>query len=238
MKKIISFILAGVILGSSTLAMASKTADIKESKPFILGYDNGKFEPDNNITRAEAVKMIVEALELEKTSDGVENLNDISSKEHWASEYIGAAINKNIVTGKPDGNFYPDENITRAELITLVSKSIKDGNTVNDKVKGFNDLPEDHWAFSFIIRALKFGYVSGYEDGSLRPDQDVTRAEVAKIVNSRLERDSSKITTSKLKNKFTDMDAKNWAYKDVLLASNSFEYKIEDDKFIILKLVN
>ncbi len=238
MKRLLSVVLAGLMLVGGTASLASSAngnGEVKKSEPFIHGYLDKSFAPEKSITRAEAVKMFVAATEIEKTSEGIEKFADLKDGGHWASEYIGAAVKEGLINGKPDRNFYPDQNITRAELITIVSKSIKDGNSNTNKVKGFIDLEESHWSFSFVIRAAKFGYIEGYADGSLKVDQEITRSEATKLINTRLGRIADKIDTSKLVNKFTDMDDENWAYKDVLLGSNNFDYKIEKGKFIIVK---
>lgn len=238
MKKLLSIVLAGVMLVGGTASLASSVngnGEVKKSVPFINGYLDKSFAPEKSITRAEAVKMFVAATELEKTSEGIDKFSDLKDSNHWASEYIGAAVKAGLINGKLDGKFHPDENITRAELITIVSKSIKDGNANNNKVRGFIDLEESHWSFSYVIRAAKFGYVEGYADGSLKADKDITRAEATKLINTRLDRKAEKIDTAKLVNKFTDMDKKNWAYKDVLLGSNNFDYKIQNGKFVIVR---
>jgi hypothetical protein len=108
--------------------------------------------------------------------------------------------------GYPDGLFLPDNNITRAEAATILSKlSGADVTYVNESIK-FPDVKETHWALWAIKYATDKGYFIGYTDGTFRPDQKITRAEFATIVYHFLGIEDKNITV----HKFEDVKG-HWA---------------------------
>jgi len=99
---------------------------------------------------------------------------------HWAEKQINGWIDKGFARGYPDGSFKPDYSITRAEFITLVNKSF--GLTGNAPAH-FTDASSTDWFFKDVCSAMAAGYISGYEDGTLRPDNEISRQEVAVILS-------------------------------------------------------
>lgn len=90
--------------------------------------------------------------------------------------YITYLSNQKIISGYPDGTFRPQSALTRAQAAVVLVKSGQlnlDPNVVNP----FKDLRADHWARPYIVTAVKAGYLSGYPDGSFKPDQTLSRAE-------------------------------------------------------------
>ncbi|SMB87821.1 Ig-like domain (group 3) [Desulfonispora thiosulfatigenes DSM 11270] len=104
-------------------------------------------------------------------------LSDISN--HWAKNTINQWIDKNLVNGYPDGTFRPDKSITRAEFMALVNKSFGFTNEVNID---YVDVPKDAWYQSTVARAKAAGYIGGYPDASMRPENLISRQEAASIV--------------------------------------------------------
>lgn len=100
---------------------------------------------------------------------------------HWADKDISTAVEKGFVTGYPDGTFQPDDTVTRAEFITMLVRANK--LEKSDKKLDFSDVT-NHWALDNIIIATSNGFVSGYTDGTFKPNSVTTRQEVAKIVAS------------------------------------------------------
>lgn len=88
----------------------------------IDGYDDGTFRPQNNITRAEFVKLVYSYLEKHNGIDVIENRTHMTDiKGNWAEKYIHILMGMEVISGYPDGTFKPDNNITRAEAVTIVS---------------------------------------------------------------------------------------------------------------------
>jgi len=121
---------------------------------------------------------------------------------HWAEKQINGWIEKGLAKGYPDGSFKPDFSITRAEFITLVNKSF--GFTGSAPVH-FTDVSSTDWFFKEVSKAITAGYISGYEDGTLRPDTEISRQEVAIILSKLL-----KLKTPENKNavsRFKDLES-------------------------------
>ncbi|MDD4169994.1 MAG: S-layer homology domain-containing protein [Desulfotomaculaceae bacterium] len=104
---------------------------------------------------------------------------------HWAEQQINDWVNRGLVTGYPDGRFRPDQNITRAEFITLVNKAFG----FHEKIKfSFDDVSSANWFYNEVAAAMAAGYIRGYVDNTMRPDQPITRQEVAAITYRLLNR--------------------------------------------------
>lgn len=105
------------------------------------------------------------------------NVNDISN--HWAKDVITQWIEKGLSKGYPDGTFRPNNQISRAEFMNLVNNAF--GYTEELEIS-YSDVPENKWYISTIKRAKAAGYINGYDDGTIRPDNPITREEVATII--------------------------------------------------------
>lgn len=117
----------------------------------LEGYNDGKFRPENNITRAEVAAV---ASRFDSLSSVKSQFTDVDG--HWAEDYIGSANDKGWIKGYPDGKFKPDEYITRAEFVTLVNnvleRKVYKYNLLNG-IKQFEDLKEDKWYYEAIVEA-------------------------------------------------------------------------------------
>ena len=98
---------------------------------------------------------------------------------HWAEQDILSAVEKGFVAGYHDGTFRPNNPVTRAEFVTMLVK----GNAIQNGTKSitFSDVA-NHWAFTSIMAVASNGYVSGYPDGTFRPNNNIVRQEVAKVM--------------------------------------------------------
>lgn len=99
---------------------------------------------------------------------------------HWAEKQINKWAEKGLASGYADGAFKPDREVTRAEFVTLVNRSFGFENRSSEA--GFADVKPGQWYYSSVAAAKAAGYISGYPDGSFRPDQTITRQEVAVIL--------------------------------------------------------
>ena len=194
---------------------------------YISGYMDGTFKPNQYITRAEVAVMFSRLLDEDFDSYDSSSFIDVNENE-WYSDRIGYIESLGIINGYPDSTFRPNAPITRAEFATIAA------NFDNLKETGdvyFSDLPDSHWAKNFVEMAYNRGWISGYPDGTIKPDRYITRAEVVSVVNRMLERkaDTSYISFNKddIKN-FTDVDESNWAYYDIMEACNGHYYEMDD----------
>ena len=198
----------------------------KSHSAYIKGYEDGSFRPENNITRAETATIFARVNDTFKEGNAyLAKFNDVPNAE-WYYNYVGFTSTKGMVNGYEDGSFQPDGNITRAEFAAIAARSLNLGNTGSssfDDVKG-------HWAEGYIAQLVSQGIINGYEDGTFRPDAQITRAEAVKIVNGVLGR---KVTAAGLENAsfktFSDVSTNNWAYYEIVEASNDHKYTTSDD---------
>ena len=191
---------------------------------FLSGYANGTFEPDRNMTRAEVTTMFARLLAEKMAADQTysNTFSDVA-KSHWAANYIGYMQQFGIITGYADGSFRPDASVTRAEFAAIASRFER----LTEGTKSFSDVPSSHWAAKYINFAATRGWVNGYADGTFRPNNSITRAEVAAVTCRLLERnaDQSYIRShlSELR-AFTDVNESHWAYWYTIEAANGHDY--------------
>lgn len=98
---------------------------------------------------------------------------------HWAKAQIADWVEKGLIKGYPDGTFKPDNKVTRAEFMALVNRAFG----YDEKVAiNYKDVPNGAWFYETIAKAKAVGYIGGYEDGTIRPNNPITRAEAAAII--------------------------------------------------------
>ena len=152
----------------------------------------------------------------------------------WYTSYIAYLEKYDVINGYNDGTFRPDSEITRAEFVTMAERAYKLFGEVEDGKKNiFNDISSSHWAAKYIYTAIAMDWIKGYSDGTFRPDNKITRAEVVTIVNRVTERNADEDFIDKhisdLLN-FTDMKDKGyWAYYSITEAANTHDALIIDD---------
>ena len=191
---------------------------------FLVGYTDGTFGPERNMTRAEVTTMfarlLTEQIEADKTYSNT--FSDVP-KGYWAADYIGYMQQFGIITGYSDGSFRPDAPVTRAEFAAIASRFEK----LTEGSKSFTDVPDTYWAARYINFAATRGWVTGYSDGTFKPENTITRAEVAAVTCRLLERsaDQSYIRSHpKELRTFADMTESHWAYWYAMEAANGHDY--------------
>lgn len=98
---------------------------------------------------------------------------------HWAEKQIGEWTDKGLIKGYPNGTFKPDSTITRAEFITMVNRSFGLSQSAD---ADFSDVRATDWFAGEIAKARAAGYISGYADGTIKPDNSISRQEAAAIL--------------------------------------------------------
>lgn len=191
---------------------------------FLVGYNDGTFGPERNMTRAEVTTMfarlLTEQIEADKTYSNT--FTDVP-KGCWAANYIGYMQQFGIITGYSDGSFRPDAPVTRAEFAAIASRFEK----LTEGSKSFTDVPDTYWAARYINFAATRGWVTGYSDGTFKPENTITRAEVAAVTCRLLERSADQsYIRSHLKElrTFADMTESHWAYWYAMEAANGHDY--------------
>ncbi|WP_438350256.1 S-layer homology domain-containing protein [Paenibacillus sp. FA6] len=147
----------------------AKAIELAAKLGIIKGNADGSFHANATITRAEFATMLVRALGL--TSEGDSSFKDI--KGHWAADTIATLKASGIINGYADGTFKPNQTITRAEIVAMLSKVMNTTIVKNDK---FNDV-SGNWAEAEIATLSDMGIVKGSADGSFKPNANATRSE-------------------------------------------------------------
>ena len=156
---------------------------------YIIGYEDGYVRPHNNITRAEVVTVFFRLMcdDYRAYVWNQDNPFPDSVSSHWFNNAISTLTNAGILTGFPDGYVRPGQEVTRAEFAALVVRVMGYGHATGIPHQPFADTA-GHWAEGYINVAHALGWVQGYADGTFRPSQPITRAEVAALVNRALGR--------------------------------------------------
>ncbi|WP_235548762.1 S8 family serine peptidase [Paenibacillus sp. Soil522] len=115
-----------------------------------------------------------------KSEELVAGFRDI--KDHWAQSEIVALNKRGIINGTGNNRFEPKRAITRAEAVAMVVKAYTPISSTTAQAKLFKDVTVNHWANDAIESAGKQGWVKGFPDGTFKPDQPITRAEMAIII--------------------------------------------------------
>ena len=143
----------------------------------IAGYPDGSFRPEKSVSRAEFTVMLVKALKLESKPG---DLSFKDSADHWAKNSINAAAH-GLISGYDRNSFGPDAPITREQAAVIIARAA--GLEAGEQALSFSDARHiSLWALSGAAAAVGKSYMSGYPDGSFRPQGNTTRAEAAAII--------------------------------------------------------
>ncbi|PAB58769.1 S-layer homology domain-containing protein [Anaeromicrobium sediminis] len=153
---------------------------VKE-KGWMVGMSETHFSPNGSLTRAQAAVILVKAFDLEKKGD-TPFFKDVSSS-HWAKNAIEIAYQNEIMKGKGNGIFAPDEKITREEMAMVLYNLLADKEVAEEEDNPYGDVYSEHWAYNAIVTMSEYGVFSGFGDGTFRPKEEVSRAQMAALMN-------------------------------------------------------
>jgi hypothetical protein len=143
----------------------------------ISGYPDGSFGPDKGISRAEFAVVLVKAYKL----DAADGKVFADTAEHWAKDAIAAANASGIINGYDETTFGPDDAITREQMAVMIAKAAKlEAGTGEVEFADLDQVSE--WASSAVAAANQNQLISGYPDGTFRPDQGASRAEAMTVI--------------------------------------------------------
>lgn len=200
----------------------SKLLETEEHIQYLRGYPDGTFGPGRNMTRAEACQMFY-ALLLNKTVPMTVSFTDVAAGQ-WYTDAVRTMASIGVVRGYPDGSFRPNKAITRAEFTAMAMQFAK---LSKDGENRFSDVKANDWFFNVVVGASSYGWISGYPDGTFRPNANITRAEVTSIVNNMLGRFADEVYVDRNAeelNSFTDLNNSHWAYYAIMEATNEHDY--------------
>lgn len=162
---------------------ANESIEELYKRNIISGRDNGSFAPNDSVTRSEAIKMIVLAIDIKSISDAQVNFDDIS-EDAWEYDYVRRAIEAGIVNGIDDKMFGGNRNITRQDLCVMIYRAmVNAGYEIASGTAEFTDEDQiSDYAVDAIDALTAQNIISGMDDGSFAPLETATRAQTAKII--------------------------------------------------------
>ena len=157
---------------------------------YIVGFPDGTFGPEKNMTRSEAAAIFARILSSKNgdtiTSGAKTKFKDVPA-DAWYGGYVRYLSGFGIVTGTAEDTFSPNKAITRAEFTAMAVRFFEaygDGDPeIMEQYDGFNDISSGYWAAGYIEDAARHGWVKGYGNGNFGPENNITRAEVVTLVN-------------------------------------------------------
>lgn len=172
---------------------ASKAIRQAQTQGFISGFPDGSFRPNAPLTRVQAIVALVSGLQLsDGRSESLLVYIDRAQIPSYAIEPVAAATERQLVVNYPDpAALRPLTPITRAETTALVHQALVAANKTPRLVSpfipdtdtaSFTDLSDKHWAANYIEPLVQQGWLSGFRDGSFRPDEPMTRAQFAVLL--------------------------------------------------------
>lgn len=153
---------------------AEGAVNFLRSRGIVSGYPDGNFHPDEGVTRAALIVMVVQSIQC-PVKTGPTGFPDVPA-DHWAAGAVKAAAERGLVRGYPDGRYYPDRKVTRAEVAAVLNQAFQPA-PLQEGI-GYRDL-KGHWAEQAIASLAAAGIFDPTADGCFHPDRWMTRAEVA-----------------------------------------------------------
>lgn len=215
-----------IMLPGTTVKKTAPKLNTSDHFAYVQGYPNGTVKPAGNITRAETAAILFRLMDdaSRKTYYSTKSgFRDVASGS-WYNTYVATLNNASVITDSSNGYFRPNEAITRAELAAMLAKFSETTGAANY----FNDVSVKYWAANAIAICAKLGWITGYPDGTFRPDKNVTRAELMAMINRATGR-APKSADAFLPGMKTWIDntSDKWYYLDVQEATNSHSYTVK-----------
>ena len=193
---------------------------------YLNGYGSGLFGPDDHMTRAQAAQMFYNLLLDQEVSAAV-RFTDVPA-DAWYARAVETLASLGMVEGVGGGKFAPERTITRAEFTVMAMHFAR---LPEGGENPFSDVTSSDWFYDQVVGAVQYGWITGYTDGTFRPEATITRAEVTAITNRLLDRaadeDYVDDHAGELR-QFPDVSASYWAYHDIVEATNAHSYRVYD----------
>ncbi len=189
---------------------------------YLGGYGGGLFGPDDNMTRAQAAQMFYNLL-LDQDVPITVSFTDVAA-DAWYAKAVNTLASLGIVDGIGGNHYAPERAITRAEF-TVIAMRFAHLDTSGENI--FSDVTADAWYYDYVVGSIQYGWINGYEDGTFRPNNTITRSEVTAIVNRMLGRSADKAFVdlhADALTQFSDVPDSYWAYYEIMEATNAHDY--------------
>jgi len=204
---------------------------------YLIGYQDGTLRPYGTMTRGEAATVFFRMLTdeaREKYWCKTNSFRDVPA-DMWCNNAISTLENMGIIDGYRDGTFQPYGTITRAQFTKMAVNFFE---TTAEEYKGYYpDVPENAWFAGYVEAATRVGLIEGFEDGTFRPNDEITRAQACLIINRALDRvpHEDYLLDEEVMVCWPDCNPGDWYYADMMEATNSHDYvwktiKVEDEE--------
>ncbi len=216
---------AGNATDTATILFEEQTplGAIEFFDPYIAGYPDNSFRPTNYVTRAEVASMFAKILKLNITTSGSQKFMDVQ-ETHWAYGQVQAMYRSGVFAGymDVDGSRYfdPEAPISRAEIAQVFTNYWKflEISVNGGAVTSVPDVDANFWAAPAINRIFNTGIVTGFEDGTFRPNEATLREQIVSMINRLIDRPANQADASK----FTDILPTHSHFGDIEAASQTF----------------
>lgn len=188
---------------------------------YMSGEAGARFYPDRAMTRAEMAQVLCNLLASYPPVTGG-SFSDVSAGA-WYATAVNTLVELDVLSGYGDNTFRPNNAVTRAEFVTAVCKCF---DSLSTGSAGFSDV-SGHWAEGFINQAVAEDWISGFPDGTFRPDESIQRCQVTAILNKALERTGSGFAADAGTQEFVDVPSSHWAYEHIAEAADPVGSAIE-----------
>ena len=190
--------------------------------PFVTGYEDGTFRGDNNTSREEFVfilfNLLSEAEDLPEADEDNPSFSDVEPG-WWSYNAIEWAYGMEIIAADDEGNFRPADFLTRVDMVVMLVNALAWTEVAENTLTDIDDNPY----YDEILMAVNAGIVTGYEDGTFRPDNFVNRFEVVTaVVRYWMHGDPADVTWENITVTLTDVSRDDWAYKYIALAITGY----------------
>ena len=191
----------------------AKQLNTDQDIAYMQGMADGRFYPASSVTRGQVAQIFYRLLKEQKVSSKF-TFTDVPDTL-WCAEAVNALASLGIVEGVGNGKFAPNQSITRAEFVTICARFTQ----VSASGETFTDVPASHWAFDAISTAASFGWVNGVGNGQFAPNQHITRAQAAVLLNRLLGRCMAGQSYENAR-QYPDVPQTHWAWKNICEASD------------------
>lgn len=202
-----------------TLIQKNSAEALKVLEPYLSGYPDGTFRPEQSITRAELATILYRvgaASHAGGAATGAAAGYPDVAEGHWAAEAIAGMQRSGLMLGDDKGLFRPDDAVTRAEMASIAARLLPAAAADQASAGRYSDT-QTHWAADAIEQASKAGVLQGYPDGTFQPEGKLNRAEAVKVLNRLFERPAAHVQSSS----WPDVPQDHWAMQEIESASGT-----------------
>lgn len=191
----------------------------------MTGYGNGKFGPEDSVTRAQVAQIFYRLLKDNNVKITV-NFTDVPD-DAWYATAVNTLGSLGIIKGTSEGKFDPNRAITRAEFCAIATRFAKVASTVKNP---FADINEQDWYYTAVTTAASYDWVNGMSDGNFHPHDVISRAQAATIINRMLGAAADRsYVDSHVTNPYTDVSTTHWAYCQIIEASIAHDHDYDKE---------